>query len=60
MDRGVTQAATGATEISGHIAGVASAADSVAGGADEARAAAAELEDRSVRLNGLVSRFRVE
>jgi methyl-accepting chemotaxis protein len=60
MDRGVTQAATGATEISGHIAGVASAADSVAGGADEARSAAAELESLSVRLNGLVSRFRVQ
>ncbi len=59
MDRSVTQAAEGTADISGHISGVASVAESVSAGADETRAAAAELESLSGRLNKLVSRFHI-
>jgi methyl-accepting chemotaxis protein len=59
MDRSVTQAAEGTADISGHISGVASVAESVSSGADQTRAAASELEGLSNRLTELVSRFRV-
>ncbi|MCP2271003.1 methyl-accepting chemotaxis protein [Actinokineospora diospyrosa] len=60
MNRSLSAAATGSSEISAHIQEVAAVAESVAAGAGETKGAARELSLLSARLNGLVSRFRVE
>ncbi|MBM7774500.1 methyl-accepting chemotaxis protein [Actinokineospora baliensis] len=60
MNRSLAAAASGSSAISAHIGEVAAVAESVAAGAGETKSAARELSLLSARLNGLVSRFRVE
>ncbi|WP_285608043.1 methyl-accepting chemotaxis protein [Actinokineospora globicatena] len=60
MNRSLSAAADGSSEISSHIREVAAVAESVAEGAGETKGAARELSLLSARLNGLVSRFRTQ
>jgi methyl-accepting chemotaxis protein len=59
MNRNVTEAATGASQIAGNIAGVADAAQVTTEGVDQARQAATDLARMSGELRALVGRFTV-
>ena len=58
MNRNVSQAAHGSSDIAANISGVAQAAQTTASGIEESRRSAAELAALSGQLRELVDRFR--
>ncbi len=60
MSRNVTEAARGADEITGNIAGVADAARGTATNAHESQKAAEYLAQMATQLRGLVERFKID
>jgi methyl-accepting chemotaxis protein len=60
MNRNVSQAAAGATEIAGNISGVATAAQLTSNGVVESQQAAGDLARMSAEMLGIVSAFRYE
>ena len=59
MYRNVSEAASGAGEISTNIGGVARAAESASASATESQEAVEQLADMSRQLNGLVAQFKI-
>jgi methyl-accepting chemotaxis protein len=58
MNRSVSEAATGSSEIAANITGVADAAATTTEGVSQTRTAAGELSRMSSELQTLVQRFR--
>jgi methyl-accepting chemotaxis protein len=60
MNRNVSQAAAGATEIAGNVSGVATAAQLTSSGVVESQEAAGDLARMSAEMLGIVNAFRYE